>query len=54
MHALCASAIVAESASGVAIPSLHLVTIGRQGEKTQPLLHAQRIDTIDEFRIQVT
>ena len=52
MH-VCASATVTESTSGVAFPSLHLVAFGRQEEKTQPLLHAQRIDTICEFRLQV-
>ena len=53
MH-LCASAVVIESTSGVTFPSLHLVAFGRQGEKTQLLLHTQSIDTIDEFRLQVT
>ena len=52
MH-VCASATVTESMSGVAFPSLHLVAFGRQGEKTQLLRHAQRIDTIGEFRSQV-
>ena len=51
MH-VCASAVVTESTSGVAFPSLHLVAFGRQGEKTQPLQHTQYIDTVGEFRSQ--
>ena len=50
MH-VCASATLTESTSGVTFPSLRLVAFGRQGEKTQSLLHAQRIDTIGEFRL---
>jgi len=52
MH-VCASAVVTESTSGVAFPFLHLVAFGREGEKTQPLLHTQCIDTIGGFRLQV-
>ena len=53
MH-VCVSAVVTESTSGVAFPSLHLDALGRQEEKTQPLPHTQCIDTIDELRLQVT
>ena len=52
MH-VCASAVVTESTSGVAFPSLHLVAFGRQGEKMQPLPHTQCIGTNCEFRLQV-